>query len=92
MTATLIPTSRDLVRTTRESWGQTKREFGKTIGVSGEFAGRVEHGLQVFGDDNIARGISHPDPTVRRFWLAYYGLRQGELQAAIIENCLGTAA
>lgn len=92
MTTPLLPTSRDLVRSTRESWGQTKREFGKTIGVSGEFAGRVEHGLQVFGESNIEVGCTHPNPQARAFWLAYRTTRRHELDVAIIENCLGTAA
>jgi hypothetical protein len=92
MTAPLIPTSRELVRSTREAWGQTKREFGKTIGVSGEFAGRVEHGLQVFSERNIEDGCAHPNTDARAFWLAYRTARRHELDVAIIENCFGTAA
>ena len=87
MTTSLIPSSQELVRATRSAWGLDKRAFGARIGVTGEFAGRVEHGHQVFGVENIARGCTHTDMTVRRFWLDYYALRQGELQAAIIENC-----
>lgn len=87
MTNDLIPTSRDLVRLTREKWGLNKAKFGEKIGLTGEFAGRVEHGQQVFSDRNIASGCTHPDPEVRAFWLDYLAAREREQQAAIIEKC-----
>lgn len=87
MTTAILPSSRDLVRLTREKWAMDKRHFGIKLGVTGEYAGQVEHGKRNFSSDLIARGCTHPDADVRTFWQEYRTLRDHELDTAIIESC-----
>ena len=87
MTHLIIPTSQELVRQTRAAWGLTKEQFAERLGTSGQHAGRIELGQQVFGDNFITPGCTHPDPAVRTFWQEYKTARQHEQDVAIIENC-----
>lgn len=88
MTPDYIPSSQELVRSTREAWKLNKAKFGERLGLTGEFAGRVEHGHQTFSDKNIIDGSVHPDPEVRAFWFAYRTARNHELDRAILEKCI----
>ena len=85
MTPNLIPTSRELVRLTREAWKMTKADFGPKLGFTGEFAGQVEHGHRIFSDDDVTTGCASTDPDLRAFWRAYRTARRHEQDSASYE-------
>jgi hypothetical protein len=86
----IIPTSTEVIRLTRSAWQMNKAEFGRKLGLTGEYIGQVEHGKYTFSDDAIASGCSHADSDVRRFWQQYRTARHHELDAAILDKCFET--
>ena len=84
MTPTIIRESKELVKKTRQDLGLSMEAFGELLGVTKQMIQMVEAGTRTLDLERIGAGMVHPNHAVSLFWLDYYGLRQRELQAALV--------